>query len=146
MQFFCNFCAVCFFWGFPSGTSGKESACQCRRHTRCEFDPLVGKIPWRREWLLTPAFFPGKSHGLRSLAGYSPWGHKELDTTEVTEHAHMLFSNTCQRNPCVDVLRKFVDSLQFYLFICSYWLRRASQVVLAVKTPPANAGDIRDVG
>ena len=27
-------------------------------------------------------------HGQRSLEGYSPWGHKELDTTEVTEHAH----------------------------------------------------------
>ena len=42
----------------------------------------VGKIPWRREWLLTPVFLPGDSHGQRSLAGYSPWGHKESDTTE----------------------------------------------------------------
>ena len=39
------------------------------------------KIPWRREWLPTPVFLPGKSHGQRSLVGYSPWGHKELDTT-----------------------------------------------------------------
>ena len=37
---------------------------------------------WRREWLPTPVFFPEEFHGLRSLAGYSPWGHKELDTTE----------------------------------------------------------------
>ena len=37
-------------------------------------DPWVGKIPWRREWLLTPVFFPGEFHGQRSLAGYSPWG------------------------------------------------------------------------
>ena len=43
----------------------------------------VGKIPWRREWLLTPVFWPGKFHGQRSLAVYSPWGHKELDTTEL---------------------------------------------------------------
>ena len=42
----------------------------------------VGKIPWRREWLPAPVFLPGKSHGQMSLAGYSPWGHKELDTTE----------------------------------------------------------------
>jgi len=41
------------------------------------FDPWVGKIPWRRERLPTPVFWPGEYHGL-----YSPWGHKELDTTE----------------------------------------------------------------
>ena len=35
-----------------------------------------------RKWLPTPVFLPGESHGWRSLAGYSPWGHKELDTTE----------------------------------------------------------------
>ena len=46
------------------------------------FDPWVGKIPWRRQWHPTPVLLPGKSHGRRSLAGYSPWGHKELDTTE----------------------------------------------------------------
>ena len=31
---------------------------------------------WRRKWQLTPVFLPGKSHGQRSLAGYSPWGRK----------------------------------------------------------------------
>ena len=39
----------------------KESACQCRRHKRCRFDPWVGKIPWRRKWQPTPVFLPGKS-------------------------------------------------------------------------------------
>ena len=43
---------------------------------------LVGKIPWRREWLPTPVFLPGESHGQRSLVGCVPWGHKESDTTE----------------------------------------------------------------
>ena len=37
---------------------------------------------WRREWLLTPVFLPGEFHGLRSLAGYSPRGHKESDMTK----------------------------------------------------------------
>ena len=46
------------------------------------FDPWVGKIPWRRKWQSTPVFLPGESHGQRSLAGYSPWGRKESDTTE----------------------------------------------------------------
>ena len=42
----------------------------------------VGKIRWRRKWQSTPVLLPGKSHGQRSLVGYSPWGRKELDTTE----------------------------------------------------------------
>ena len=45
-------------WGFPSGTSGKEPTCQCRRHRRCKFNPWVGKIPWRRKWQHTPVFLP----------------------------------------------------------------------------------------
>ena len=57
-----------------SGIS-KESTCQCRRQG---FDSWVGKIPWRRKWQPTPVFLPGKSHGQRSLAGSSPWGHKRV--------------------------------------------------------------------
>ena len=53
---------------------------------RPRFDPWVGKIPWRREWQPTPVFLPGEFHGQRSLEGFSPWGHKESDTAEVTEH------------------------------------------------------------
>ena len=46
------------------------------------FNPWVEKIPRKREWVPTPVFLPGKFHGQRSLVGYSPWGHKESDTTE----------------------------------------------------------------
>ena len=56
--------------GGQGGASGKEPACQCRRHKRRGFDPWVGKIPWRRAWQPTPVFSPGESHGQRSLAGY----------------------------------------------------------------------------
>ena len=45
---------------------------------------LGQKIPWRRAWHPTPVFLPGESHGQRSPVGYSPWGRKESDTTEVT--------------------------------------------------------------
>ena len=51
---------------------------QCRRPV---FDPWVGKISWRGEWLYTPVFLPGEFHGQRSLVGYSPWYHKEPDMT-----------------------------------------------------------------
>ena len=37
---------------------------------------------WKRAWLPTPVFLPGESHGQRSLVGYSPWGHKELDMND----------------------------------------------------------------
>ena len=67
----------------PRWLSGKESACQCRRHRRRRFDPWVEKIPWRRPRQPTPVFLPGKSHGQRSLAGSSPWGRKESDRTEL---------------------------------------------------------------
>ena len=43
----------------------------------------VGKIPWRRQWQPSPVFLPRKSLGRRSLAGCSPWGRKESDTTEL---------------------------------------------------------------
>ena len=68
--------------GFPGGPSGKEPTCHCRRHKRCRSLPLVGKIPWRRAWQLTPVFLPGESYGQRSLTGYSPWVLKESDMTE----------------------------------------------------------------
>ena len=53
-------------------SSGKETACQCRRRKTCEFDPCIGKIHWRRALQPTPVFLPGESHGQRSLVGYSP--------------------------------------------------------------------------
>ena len=43
---------------------------------KTRFNLWVGKIPWRREQLPTPVFLPGKFHGQRNLAGYSPWGHR----------------------------------------------------------------------
>ena len=74
-------------WGFPGGTCGREHGCQHMRLKRWGFNPWVGKIPWRRAWQSTPGFLPGESHEQRSLTGYSPWGSKESDTTEATEHA-----------------------------------------------------------
>ena len=50
----------------------------------------MGKIPWRRKWQFTPVFLPGKFHGQRSLVGYGPWGHEELDRTE---HMHTHIGN-----------------------------------------------------
>ena len=80
--------------GVPGGASGEEPACQCRRHKRRGFYPWIGKIPWRRKYHPSPVFLPGESHGQRSLAGYSPWGRKELDRTGP------LSMDTCQTEKC----------------------------------------------
>ena len=60
--------------GLPLWLSWWRIHLQCRRP---EFNPLVGKIPWRRERLPTPVFWPGEFHGL-----YSLWGLKESEMTE----------------------------------------------------------------
>ena len=52
-------------------------------------------IPYRRKWQPTPVFLPEKSHGEKSLVGYSPWGHKELDMT----------AHTCMQNEENDGLK-----------------------------------------
>ena len=65
--------------GFPDGSDGKEPTCHCRKP---RVNPWVRKIPWRRERLPTPVFLPGKSHGQRSLVGYSPCGLRVWDTIE----------------------------------------------------------------
>ena len=60
--------------GFPCGSAGKESASNAG-----DLGLILGKVPWRRERLPTPVFWPGEFHGL-----YSPWGHKELGVLEHT--------------------------------------------------------------
>ena len=65
--------------GFPGGSDCKESVFNAGN-----LGLILGleRCPWRREWQPNPVFLPGESYGQRSLAGYSPWGRKELDTTE----------------------------------------------------------------
>ena len=80
--------------GLPWWLSGEESVCQCRR---CGLNPWVRKIPWRRKWQPSSVFLPGKSHGQRSLAGYSSWGLQELDMTQQGNGNSLQYS--CLENP-----------------------------------------------
>ena len=70
--------------GFLGGSDGKESA-----FSAGDLGSIPGseRNPWRREWLPTPVLLHGESHGQRSLAGYSSWGHKELDMPERLTHS-----------------------------------------------------------
>ena len=75
----------------------KEPTCQWRKCKSWGFNPWVRKIPWSRKQWSTPVFSPGKSQGQRSLVGYSPWGHKDSDTTE--HKASMRIQTYTNSNP-----------------------------------------------
>ena len=87
----------------PRLLSGKESACQ---YTRLRFNPWVRKIPWRRKWQPAQVFFPGKLQRQSSLAGYSPWGSKESDTTK----------HRCTHKICIHIH----TYLYTYICVCVY--------------------------
>ena len=83
---------------------------------RLRFDPWVGKITWRRAWQHIPVFLPGESYGQRSLAIYCPWGHKEWDPTEVTEHAHTQYAQNWRAFWFMDLP---LYGMEFSLFPCN---------------------------
>ena len=64
-----------------TGDSAVENTSAMQETWRCGFEPWLGKSLWRRKLQCTPVIWPRKSHGQRSLTGYSPWGHKESDIT-----------------------------------------------------------------
>ena len=66
-----NLGVVLWIWSFPAS---REALYPCK------------EVQWRRKWQPTPVFLPGESHGQRNLVSYSPWGRKEPDPTEATEH------------------------------------------------------------
>ena len=95
----------------------------CLQCGRPGFSPWVGKIPWRRKWQPTPVLLPGKSHGQRSLVGYSPWGCRESDMTERLHfHFHTLYNFSCLINSKV---RTWECTLLSTLY-CSQGLRLQS--------------------
>ena len=62
--------------GFPGGSVVKNPLANARDAGSIS---RLRTIPWRRKRQPTPVSLPGKSHGRRSMVGYSPWGRKELD-------------------------------------------------------------------
>ena len=66
-------------WASLCGSDGKESACDAGDPGS---SPDLERFPWWREWQCTPGCLPREFHGQWNLVSYSPWGHKELDTTE----------------------------------------------------------------
>ena len=86
-----------------------QSVKNCLQCRRAGFEPWVGKIPWRRAWEPTLAFFPGKYPGPRSLVGYSPWCCKESDLTERLSHTCKAYTQRLKHLPAM--LETWVRSL-----------------------------------
>ena len=80
-KFFHSVICTCPFTcvGSPRGLDAKESACNAGDLGSI---PGSGRSPGKRKWQPTPVFLLGKSHGQKSLVGYSPWGHKESEMTK----------------------------------------------------------------
>ena len=89
--------------GGPDESQGRPPALPRHKTFVSTVRGWTGKIPWRRERLPTPVFWPGEFHGL-----YSPWGHKELDTTEwLSLPLHFMFIK--DKNAC-SLLLSTMDS------------------------------------
>ena len=103
----------------PRWLSGKASDCQCRRSG---FNPGIGKIPWRREWLPTPVFLPGKSHRQRILVGYSPRGCKRVRHNWATEQQLNLHDSVI---PILQMRQQVLDEIS----LRSWHLAKVTQPV-----------------
>ena len=68
--------------GFPGVSVVKNLPANTGASGDADLIPGLGRFPWRRTWQPTPVFLPGKSHGQRRLASYSPQDCKESDTIE----------------------------------------------------------------
>ena len=108
--------------GFPGGASGQEPACQCRRRKRHTFDPCVGKIPWKRKWQPTLVFWPGKSHGQRTLAGYSPWGSQRV--------GHNWSNLACMHDWQITII--YINAKEYSNYCTITLISHASKVMLKI--------------
>ena len=143
-----------FLWWFSSKESAwKKKIIICLKCRRPRFDPWVRKIPWRSTWQPTLVLLPRDSHGQRSLAGYSPLGFAESDTTEVSSssklhhiscaglcssvtlgghtemYQKMYTSTTCKGSPPTEISREWICILH----ICTVYLCVLQAYVPGVK-------------
>ena len=143
------------FWAFPDGTGGKEPACQCRRHKRSKFDPWVRKISWWRvlaihsSSLVCRIPWTEEPGGLQSIGpqrvrhNWSDWAGMHV---LLYGYTGICWSNLQMIDICLPSTFRVLwlycyKQIQFIYM--SLW---ASHVVLVIKNPPDNAGDIRPAG
>ena len=99
-------------WQAKMELVNKWLAFQSRKCKRCGFGPWMGKIPWEGEWQPTPMVLPEKSHGQRSLAGYSPWAWLSMNALRLL----------LQKSRTRGLVQGFSDEVcfdQYLLGVCS---------------------------
>ena len=115
---------LCFITGY--WMKGGLPRCQWVKNLAAVKEPqetwvqsLVGNIPWRRKCQPTPGFLPRKSHGYRSLVGYSPWSHKEL----VCDSWFTVFISFCSTEKWL--IHLYIHSFLYSFPLClitGYWM------------------------
>ena len=95
----------------PRWFSGKEPACQCRRHKRCGFNPWVRKMPWSRRWQPTPVSLPGGLQSTGSQRAGQDWATEHTHTHTLT-HTH---THTYTHTHLIPLLSNL-----FFLFLPSH--------------------------
>ena len=107
--------------GLPCWLSGRESICRRWRHG---FNSWVGKIPWRRKWQTVPVSLPGKSHGQRSLAGYSPRGSQRVGHNLSTKQQQTSPGDQQEGRPQTPLGCFLSQNMQWWLQTFCSWLDR----------------------
>ena len=121
--------AVCQVLGIQTQEGEGVASWGIHGQQRKDFHPLpcCFQIPWRREWQPTPVFLSGKSHGQRSLVGYSLWGWKDLD---MTEHACIIIiNNNCSQTAqvwipvlwCMCGINSTVNETKIVILVIELW-------------------------
>ena len=95
---------------------GKEPTGRCRRRKRCEFDPWIGKIPWRRAQQSTPVFLPRESHGQRSLQRVHGVAKSQTRLKQLSLHTCLLPYNKQDHSLLVGY-----SSVFFFFFLLPYF-------------------------
>ena len=104
------------------------------------FDSWVGTNPWRMEQLPTPVFVPGEFHGQRSLAGYSPRGHKDSDMTEQLTRALFIPCSKRSRLFSLPERSKHVTNSLLLLLSCFSCVRLCETPSTAAHQAPPSLG------
>ena len=122
------FSCVLKFWPVSSSSLVARWYRICLQCRRPWFNPRVGKIPWRREWLPVAIFLPGEFHGQRSLVCYSPWDHRVKHGWATNTHGNPikpwlsvhLFKEDWHLSPelVMSQGQQFIYFKKYYLFIC----------------------------
>ena len=118
ISFLFNFSGPHRIWASPMAQGNLPAMQESQRH---RFNRWAGKFPQRRAWQLTSVFLPGKSHGQRSLVGYSPQRCKESNMTKVTQHTQNLLSLSLAAQTCFPTIGIDLDLLRYFYILSVTW-------------------------